>query len=229
MTVGTFESCLIRYHVLGQRLNYSDFVLNRLALKLDSSKIRKVYTEDEKDEAEKLGVDLHEFALTSRICFDFNVVQLFSLLEAHYDMLTHLNTTVRINLEKYLSSAWQVVEARTKWICKWMNNNNTAHGKSFAKDGSFIVMPDTDPDYFQGQIELFKASKCAIIYISGFLKNTPEYESAMSTYRSKTEGIKTMTSQPFLQIDVDPILEKVKKTLKDNGLDTDFHTKLRYL
>lgn len=228
MTKSTFESCLIRYHVIGQRLVYSDFVLDRLAPKLDPANIRTIYTEDEKEEAEKLGEDLHEYALTSRICFDFNVVQLYSLLEAHQDMLTHLSTDNQKKLESLLSDAWAVIAAQESRICKW-RNNHTAHGKSFAEDGSFIVIPDIDPDYFQGQMELFKSSKCAIIYISGFLKNTPEYESAMSTYRSKVEGVKTMTSQPYLQIDTDPILSKVKQSLKDNGFNDDFRTSLHFV
>ncbi len=58
MTVSTFETCLIRLHNLGQRLVYSDFVLDRLAPKLDPANIKTIYTEDEKEEAEKLGVDL---------------------------------------------------------------------------------------------------------------------------------------------------------------------------
>lgn len=228
MTIATFESCLIRYHVLGQRLIYANFVLDRIAPKLNPANIRTIYTEDEKEQAEKLGQDLHEYALTSRICFDFNVVQLFSLLESHQDMETHLTTDARKNLEISLSDAWQIVKTQESRICKW-RNNHTAHGKTSAKDGSFIVMPDIDPDYFQGQIDLFHSSKCAVIYIAGFLKNTPEYENAMKTYNSKVEGIKTMSSHLYLQINENPILEKVKQTLKNTGFQNDFHTKLRFI
>lgn len=81
--VSTFESCLTRYHVIGQRLLYSNFVLDRLAPKLDPANIHTIFTEDEKEQAEKLHKQLWQDSLTSRICFDFNVVQLYSLLEAH--------------------------------------------------------------------------------------------------------------------------------------------------
>ncbi len=90
------------------------------------------------------------------------------------------------------------------------------------------MIPDIDPDYFQGQIKLYKAAKAAIIYISGFIKNTPEYPAVMEDYRKRSEGIKTMTSQPYLQIDVDPILKDVKESLKKNGFDLDFKTKLTF-
>lgn len=228
MTASTFESCLIRYHVIGQRLIYSNFVLDRLAPKLDPAQIRTIYTESEKAEAEKLNQDLHEYALTSRICFDFNVIQLFSLLESHDDMLAHLTNDSRKNLESSLAGAWQIIEQQQERICKW-RNNHTAHGKSFAKDGSFIIIPDIDQDYFQGQIELFRASKCAVIYIGGFLKNTPEYASVISEYQSRTSGIKSMSSQPYLQINVESTYEQTKKDLRDNGFRDDFDIRLKFV
>ncbi|MDH3766703.1 MAG: hypothetical protein OER82_12970, partial [Nitrosopumilus sp.] len=125
MTFSTFESCLIRYHVIGQRLVYSDFVLDRLAPRLNPLNIRTIFTENEKKEAEKLNQELWEYSLSSRICFDFNVVQLFSLLEAHDDMLSHLTTTERKKLESFLSEAWGVVEQQKTRICKWRNNHRS--------------------------------------------------------------------------------------------------------
>ena len=228
MTQSTFESCLTRYHVIGQRLLYSNFVLDRLAPKLDPAHIRTIFTEDEKEEAKKLGEDLQEYALTSRICFDFNVVQLYSLLEAHQEIKKYLTTQPRIDLENYLEDVWKEVKNQKNRICKW-RNNFVAHGKSFSQDGTFIVVPDLDPVYLQGQIDLFRVSKCAVIYIHGFLINTPEYPQVLQNYQSETSGMKSMTSYQYSQIDITSVLQGIKKKLKEKGLDDDIKDKLYFV
>lgn len=224
--VSTFETCLIRYHIIGQRLIYANFVLDKLAEKLDPAKIKTIFLSEK--EGEQYGMDIQLNSLTSRICFDFLVVQLYSLLEVHDEISSHLNTLERKNLESYLEPAWNEVKKEESRICKW-RNNFVAHGKSFAKDGSFIALSDVDPDYFEGQINLFCASKCAIIYIHGFLINNQEYSTAISTFRKKTGLMKTMTSGPYLAIDVNPILTKVRENLKQNKLNDDIQPSLRFI
>lgn len=222
----SFETCLIRYHVVGQRLVYSNFVLDQLAPKLDPAKIQTIFTNQK--EAEAYGLQIYQDTLTTRICFDFNVVQLYSLLEVHDEIIPHLNTDPRKDLEKYLKDAWEQVEKQKDRICKW-RNNFVAHGKSFAKDGSFITVPDLDPDYLQGQIDLFQASKCAVIYIHGFLINTTEYQPALATYVSQVDSMKKLYSTSYLKIDVDPILQQIKQKLKQNKLNDDIQSKLKFI
>lgn len=86
-----------------------------------------------------------------------------------------------------------------------------------------------DPDYLQGQIDLFRVSKCAVIYIHGFLINTSEYSQVLKDYQSKTSGMKSMTSYQYSQIDITPVLHGIKSKLKAKGLNDDIEHQLHFV
>ena len=91
MTTVSFKTYIIRYNIIGDNLMYSDYILDKLESKYQT---------------------LQEYMYAISICFDYNVVQLFSLLEAHQKM-THLKTYYEIQkLEDSLSDAWKVVDAQ---------------------------------------------------------------------------------------------------------------------
>ena len=89
--------------------------------------------------------------------------------------------------------------------------------KVFVKDDSFPIISDMDPDLSKAQTDLFRASKVAIIYISGFLRNIPEYSDVINEYGSKHENTE-MPCPQYHKIDVDSVLNGIKGSLEKKGI-----------
>lgn len=222
-----FKACITSLHVVGQRLIQSNFILDTISEKQKNRP--PVFVSTEEQEAIEKNKEFWFDTISVNNAFDRIIVNLFSLIEIHQDLLPFLKTKNLLSLEKALEDVWKVVERNKNRIGKW-RNNITAHGKSFAPDGTFLTIPDIEKKVVEAQREIYLASKCAVMYVEGIVRNVKEHQDAIKELQKKIGDMPSISHKDYLDIDkqANEVQKVVIDKLKNAGFNSEIYLRLRF-
>lgn len=221
-----FKVVLARLHVIGIRLQHTNFTLKEYAngYLYNPTFLQRAPTPKELEEINKR---IFRDVVSLTALFERLVINLYNLVEAHKELEKYLIPKDLNKTENVLSDCWKIIEDNEELIRRWRNEILT-HGTTWNKEEVFAITEITT-DTFKAQKDIYLCSGYAVIYIQSMLKNVAEYKEVFGIIQKKHANISQLNYMDYLktQPKVNDMLDQVKQKLKDAGLKSDITLDLK--
>ncbi len=173
-----FQIGLIQLSIIAYRLSWANFLVEKTIQSIPKFEIKNIEKTPERKKNDAL--------LT--ILFEYIVLNLDQLIEAHPIIAKNLHDEGFIELEKALNKLWKPIQDKDEKIRHW-RDKYVAHSQK--RTIEYISSTDIDTDYFETQKEIFRLSRLGTFYISGVFENFEhDYKEAMRIHKEIVSKLK---------------------------------------
>lgn len=170
------QKLLLEMHKINTRLAWTDSILEYF-MKIWKKDFYGKLRDSEKEN------QLEIQNLISRILFEYNVVNLYSLIEIKPTIDEELKKLGMEKLADSLHESWQIIEKQKNRIKKY-RNLFVAHSKINIETEDYPMLEKFDKSFLDAIKDISLAAKCGLIYISPIIYSLEdEWEMAMLQYR----------------------------------------------